>query len=125
MFSIQNWNVKLAYAGFGCLFGSLCTIMGMVASPVTAQKDKFGDIECTSLRVVYADDKHSIWLRTDEHGGVVIAYGKDGGSHAGLGIDEHGGRVGAYGRGPGRSLMSINEYGNGAVHTWDKNGERQ
>ena len=52
MFSIQNWKVKVAYAGCGCLFGSFCTKMGMLASPVIAHKDKFGDIECTSLKVV-------------------------------------------------------------------------
>ena len=61
MCSIQNWKVKRAYAGFGCLFGSICTIMGMLASPVTAQKDKFGEIECTNLTVVDGEASTHSW----------------------------------------------------------------
>ena len=63
MFRIQNWKVKLDYAGLGCQFGSLCVKMGMLASPVTAQRDKFGEIECTKLTVV--------------DGGMVSILGKD------------------------------------------------
>ena len=29
------------------------------------------------------------------------------------------------GKGDGAAVMAINEYGNGAVSTWDKNGYRQ
>ena len=169
MFKVQNWKVKLVYAGFGCLFGSLCTIMGMLASPVTAQRDKFDEIECTKLTVVDKDGKMRVrlatteyggvvsalgkdgksgaLLRADEHGGRVSALGKDGKSGAGLSITEHGGSVDALGKdgeswallsitedgghvqvkgkGEGVAAMSINEYGNGAVSTWDKNGYRQ
>ncbi len=169
MFKVQNWKVKLVYAGFGCLFGSLYTIMGMLASPVTAQRDKFDEIECRSLTVVDADGKTRVNLTTDEYGGVVYAFGKDGklgaelsvderggvvsvagkdgksvvvlhiselgggfvvahwqgGSGAVLGTTEHGGHIRVDGKGGGRVAMSINEYGNGAVSTWDKNGYRQ
>ena len=43
-----------------------------------------------------------------------------------LGDTEHGGRVDVYNKqGENRAVMSVNEYGNGAVSTWDKNGYRQ
>ena len=83
-------------------------------------------------------------LTTDEHGGYVDAIGKDGKLGASLGVSEHGGRVSTYGKdgkpavalgnyehggfvkvkgkGEGEALMSINEYGNGVVFTYDKNG---
>ncbi len=64
MLTLQNWKSKLVYIGFGSFFGCLCTIIGMLASPVTAQRDKFGHIECTGLTVV--------------DGGRVAVLGKDG-----------------------------------------------
>ena len=41
-------------------------------------------------------------------------------------VDEHGGNVYVYGKGDdtSRVAMDVNEYGNGAVSTWDKNGYR-
>ena len=185
MFTLKNWKTKFVYIGFGSLFGCLCTIIGMLASPVTAQRDKFGDIECTSLRVVDADGvaqvilstsmldmaapRGVVWIGNDilggrvgivgidgklhanlgvdgdgghvrisgkngnstvsllvgDHGGAVGAFGKDGKMWAWLGTTEHGGRVAVYGKGEGTAVMGINEYGNGAVSTWDKNGYRQ
>ncbi len=48
---------------------------------------------------------------------------EDGESWVGLGIDEYGGRVRVTGK--GTAIIGINEYGDGAVSTWDKNGYRQ
>ena len=143
MFSRQDWQIKLVYAGFGFLFA----VIGMLLSPVTAQRDKFDEIECTKLTVVDQDGKMRVRLTTTEHGGFVSAIGKDGKSVALLGITEHGGSVSAIGKdgklaallaakehggyvhvegkGKGMAVMSINDYGNGAVSTWDKNGYRQ
>ena len=41
-------------------------------------------------------------------------------------VDEHGGRVAVFGKGSdeSRAIMGVDEYGNGAVSTWDKNGYR-
>ncbi len=64
-------------------------------------------------------------LSLDEHGGSVNAYGKDGKSEAWVGIREHGGFVQVRGKGEGAAAMGVNEYGNGAVSTWDKNGVRR
>ena len=144
MFSREHWQIKLAYAGFGALL----LFIGMLLSPVTAHRDKFGAIECTKLTVVDADGKTRVIISSNnEHGGSVAAYSKDGQSRAALAVtehegsvsafgkdgqlgawlraDEHGGRVQVKGKGEGKAVIGINEYGNGAVSTWDKNGYRQ
>ena len=71
------------------------------------------------------DGKLGASLSVDEHGGSVSAFGKDGKLAAWLTITEHGGQVQVKGKGEGVAVMSINEYGNGGVSTWDKNGYRQ
>ena len=165
MFSREHWQIKLVYTGFGAVL----LFIGMLLSPVTAQRDKFGHIECAGLTVVDADGKTMVRLGAGEHGGSVVAFGKDGKPGAALGvaehggvvtafgkdrksgamlrvnehggsvatfdkagklraslsITEHGGRVQVHGKGEGAAVMGINEYGNGAVSTWDKNGYRQ
>ena len=44
-----------------------------------------------------------------------------------ISLDKYGGKVALTGRGDskGKVIMGVNEYGNGAVSTWDKNGYRQ
>ncbi|MDE0044064.1 MAG: hypothetical protein OXT74_18620 [Candidatus Poribacteria bacterium] len=44
-----------------------------------------------------------------------------------FGINEHGGFVGVFGIGntQSRALMGVNEYGDGAISTWWKDGERR
>ena len=142
----MNTREKFRYMAFG---GALVFLgmVGAMMSPLTAEKDKFGEIECSKLRVVDADGKTRVYLTTDEYGGLVYALGKDGKPAVALDITEHGGRVKAFGKdgksgalfrvtehggrvhlpgkGEGKAVMSINEYGNGAVSTWDKNGYRQ
>ena len=43
----MNTKQKLAYIAIG----GLLVATGMIISPLNAQKDKFGDIECESLKV--------------------------------------------------------------------------
>ena len=57
------------------------------------------------------------------HGGYVTVHDRKSG--VSLKTDEHGGLVEVRGGGEGQAVMGINEYGNGAVSTWDKNGYRQ
>ena len=118
MFSREHWQIKLVYASFGALL----LFIGMLLSPVTAQRDKFDEIECTKLTVVDKDGKMRVRLTTAEYGGVVSAIGKDGKSRAGLGVIEHGGFVQVKGKGEGMAVMLINDYGKGVVSTTDKNG---
>lgn len=70
MFNSQHWKIKLVYIGFGSLFGCLCTIIGMLASPATAQRDKFQEIECTKLTLIDPlTGKSTAVLWTGAHGG--------------------------------------------------------
>lgn len=77
------------------------------------------------VEVFNNDHNLGVSLRIGEHGGAVIAHGKDGKSAATLGIHEHGGHVQVKGKGEGKAVMGVNEYGNGGVSAWDKNGYRQ
>ena len=56
----------------------------------------------------------------------VDLYLFEGEKSAFLRINEHGGSVGVSGKGKdtGKARMGINEYGNGAISTWDKHGYR-
>ena len=64
-------------------------------------------------------------MGTDKDGGFVGVHRKDGGG-ASMRTDEHGGRIEvANNQGKNRAVMGVNEYGTGAVSTWDKNGYRQ
>lgn len=88
--------------------------------------DKFGEIECTSLKVVDAGGKASVLLTTDEHGGDVAIFGKDGISTASLSISESGGRIDATGDVTGNydlaaASLGIGESG-GFVHATGKKG---
>lgn len=227
MFNCQHWKIKFVYIGFGSFFGCLCTIIGMLASPATAQKDKFREIECTKLTLIDPlTGKTTAELRTERHGALLSLYGrkdnrggakiavsknggelimfsneKDGGAHvsaalmtsengtgsvsvdhkngggvfitatdiggglrttgpnhdkslafigvtddgksgviianrydhgkeigsAELKANKNGGRLDVFGKvdNKSRAAVSINEYGNGVVSTWDKNGYRQ
>ena len=81
-------------------FGGVLVFLGMLAalmSPLTAERDKFREIECTRLTVVDADGKTRVIISSSgEHGGSIGVYSKayltDLGAVA-LSITEHGGRV--------------------------------
>ena len=82
--------------------------------------------------------KAAIGLVSDEDGNTVSVYNKvlkvvrlddilaPFARAVSLGYTEHGGRVDVFNKqGENRAVMSVNEYGNGAISTWDKNGYRQ
>ena len=131
MFRIQNWQQKLSYMAVGSVF----TIIGMLfaiglLSSVTAQRDKFGEIECTKLRVVDAEGQASVILSTNPLDGIrdenimvhvignkyggssVTAYGRDRKSEVLLDIDGYGGRVAVFGKDEGSgATLSIDQHG--------------
>ena len=76
---------------------------------------------------VYGKDGRAATMGIGKNGGSVDVFGKDGGGGATMGIDEDGGLVSVHGRGDPntRAVMGVNEHGNGAVSTWDKNGYRR
>ena len=79
------------------------------------------------LKVVDTKGKIVAAIFSGEHGGVVGVYDNKGQAVVGIDSGEHGGLVEVYGRGDskGQAVMGVNEYGNGTVRTWDKNGYRQ
>ena len=68
--------------------------------------------------------KAAVVLRATEDGGYVSVFRKDGSIAANMDVGEHGGRIGVFGNNSNitRAVIAVNEYGNGAVSTWDKNG---
>lgn len=62
----------------------------------------------------------------DEHGGRVDVIGEKDKGGARLGLTEHGGVVAVFSKDgiTNRAGLGVNEYGNGEVSTWDKDGYR-
>ena len=78
-------------------------------------------------------DNKKVVIRTDEHGGRINVMREglflEGGSYTWgevvIGNNEHGGMVGIFGKGgsrTSRAAISVNKHGNGAISTWDKDG---
>ena len=69
----------------------------------------------------------SIYINTRKTSGpyVRINSGKDDDRVVIMSTDKHGGIVFVGGKGEGKAVLGINEYGNGIMNTWDKNGYRQ
>lgn len=69
-----NWKNSLVCAAFGSIF----TIFGMIFSPLDAQRDKFGEIECIKLTLIDAlTGKAIAQLSTGEHGGELYLLGSN------------------------------------------------
>ena len=60
-----------------------------------------------------------------EHGGYVKIEGKNKESTAILTGGGHGGMLSLEGKSEGKVVIGIDDYGNGGISTWDKNGDRQ
>ena len=117
MFSSQHWQIKLVYATFGLL----CAVIGMLLSPVTAQK-AMETIQCSRLEVVDAEGTERVTITTDEQGGVVTAHGKNGHSEASLRAEEDGGRVAVVGKDGQTRAFLFTEAHTGRIGTIDKFG---
>ena len=68
-----------------------------------------------------------IAMGATEKGGSVVVSDSDGNTNVEIATTEHGGQIGVFGKGGDgkpRAVMQVNEYGNGAVSTWDKNSYR-
>ena len=94
MFNTGNWKQKAGLMALGSVFtiiGILFAI-GMLPS-VTAQRDKFQEIECTKLTLIDPlTGRTTAELRTDVHGGLLSLYGaKENRGAAKLVVDKHGG----------------------------------
>ena len=115
--NLMNFKQKFAFAALGSIF----TIVGMLFSPF--QKNRFGEIECTKLRIVNEDGKNRVVLATRETGGGrVSVYDEDGKKAISLGVLESGGYVGIFHRDKLLARLSVLENG-GAVGVNGKDGK--
>ena len=102
---MKRKEVLIAVIG-GC-FGALVTMGVGLFSPVgvVAQNQDvvFGKITCTEIEVIDSLGERRCFIFSGTEGGTVLVSGK----------------------GEGKAVMGINEYGNGAISAWDKNGNRR
>lgn len=137
----MNTKHYLVISGIvGGVIGSLLT--AVLVSPVTAQRDKFGEIECRKLTVVDEEGMPIVKLTDMRFGPRVIIYGKDfkpkvaigvnDGDHGGvevlgdynsgvtLGIDEYGGFVEVSGKDLlSAAALKFDQDGKATVRTWN------
>ena len=96
------------------ILGGALVFLGMLEamiSPLTAEKDKFGEIECTKLTVV-AETDEVITLTASDYGGLVKVHSKDGRAGALLNVNEHGGGPSVHSNdGKTRGILTVNEHG--------------
>ena len=92
---------------------------------------KAGDVLLSANKrgggVSVSGEEGHVTLSTNGDSGVVSVWGEDKrGRSAIIKVGEYGGRFLVYGKGSDelRAAMAVNEYGNGAVSAWDKNGYR-
>ena len=99
----------------GGVIGSLLT--ALLVSPVTAQRDKFGVIECTELRIIDQAGTKLAELGSVDKGGYVTLRGKDGKSAVFLSVNKNGGHVFARGSDGESSvfLQGLNKSGTGGT----------
>ena len=127
MLATENGAEVIMYSGG--VVGSMVTmktdgdngsvnVVGRDSQAVSISADDYG----VSVRT---DGKHGIYgtsMVCTEKGGLVAVFDGDGKVRASMST-EHSGQVGVHGNG-GKfgAVMHINDYGDGVVSTWDKNG---
>lgn len=113
----MEFKHKFAFAALGSIF----TIVGMLFSPF--QKSRFGEIECTKLRIVNEDGKNRVVLGTRETGGGRLSvYDEDENAAISLGVLQTGGYVGIFHRDELLACLSVLGDG-GAVVVSGKDGK--
>lgn len=107
MFRIQNWTQALGLMALGSVF----TIIGTLLSPVAAQRDKFGEIECTALNIVDSNGIVSVAVGEGKNGGFVRLFDKEKSTVTKLNFD-------GYGQVECRSVSVVDGNGDGQVALW-------
>ncbi len=74
-------------------------VIGLCVSPLTAQRDTFGEISCTKLRLVNPDGKDALVLDAKDGNGYIEAFGTAAKPDVVLGGDADGGFVVVTGKG--------------------------
>ena len=123
----MKYTEKLGYIALG----GFLMLVGMLASNLTlltAQRETFGEITCTGLKVVDSNRMPTVVLSTDLRGGSVRVSSKDAKSLVGrrsavMSISDRGGLVSVFGKGESQANMRITRFG-GLVSVWSKGNPR-
>ena len=116
----MNMKHYLLISGIvGGVIGSVLT--ALLVSPVTAQRDKFGVVECSELRIVDEDGNWATRLGVGAPGGYVMAFGKDDNSMVMLGFGKDGPAV-TIGNEDGIAEILVSEDG-GDFRVYGKDGQ--
>ena len=85
---------RFLYMVLGGVFSATLIFIGMAVSPLTAQKDTFGEITCTGLRVLYPDGTVAVYVGqgNDNDGGRVTCYNPTGNARATMQVSGSGKR---------------------------------
>ena len=106
------------------------TMLWLSPTPISLLGSPDGGVVITRGSAYFTGKNNdgSVRIKIDEHGGEVYVEGtgEEPGA-ARMAIGEYGGSIAVFGRGGAgnaRAVMSVNEYGNSGIGTWDKNGYR-
>ena len=137
----MKYREKLGYIAVG----GVLMLVGMLAAnltPLTAQRDTFGEITCTGLKVVDSEGRDGVvldaatgvyvwgrgkfagcggvFISVDERGGNALFGGKKASVY--IGADEHGGKVNVSGKN-GSAVVIRNDDRGGQVKVKNRHGK--
>ena len=119
---IVKYREKLGYSALG----GLLMLVGMLAAnltPLTAQRDSFGEITCTGLKVVDSEGNQRVRLTGYPDGGIVAACDSNGNLRTSLVGFEEGGKIFVMGHGgEERVTIGVDENG-GQIVVHHKDGK--
>ena len=120
----MNMKQKFSYMAFGAtlmFIGMLLTLM----SPLTAEKERFGEIECTKLTVVDPiTGKTQSVIRGAKYGGEISVHNQDGLRVARLEVVEDGrGSVIAHNKAGGFAVLGANNIGGNVTIVGNPDGK--
>ena len=118
----MKYREKLGYSALG----GLLMLVGMLAAnltPLTAQRDSFGEITCTGLKVVDSEGNQRVRLTGYPDGGIVAACDSNGNLRTSLVGFEEGGKIFVMGHGgEERVTIGVDENG-GQIVVHHKDGK--
>lgn len=121
----MKYREKLGYMILGGLIGIFGLAVGLCVSPLTAEKDTFGHITCSGLKVVNSNGIAVVDLTLDgldKDTGLIMVRDRNGAPRVWLScLSVSGGRVGVSGEKGGAGLYCA-EYG-GAIEGYGKNDD--
>lgn len=112
-------KAKLGYAILGAAIGIFGLAVGLCVSPLTAQRNVFGEITCTGLTVRGSDGRENIRLMVDASGALVGISDGDGSLVVAIGTDNDGGRVEVFAKDQkderARAVLDVDYKGSGVI----------